>query len=144
MTRSTVGAVTLVADLAVEVDGRPVEVTADGDEVLIRLADPAHVLAVVTSAATPAGAPRAVTRRSLRGVADGLAGHGVTVVVEGPSGRLGVVGARAGGNRWIGTALGTRHVRLGPWSAVGPVARPVLLSALDRGLRSVRARLRRR
>ncbi|MHA3701712.1 hypothetical protein ACXR2U_05965 [Jatrophihabitans sp. YIM 134969] len=135
---------TVQADLRLEIDGRPVAVTGDGDHLRVEVSDPAAVAAVLSSTALPAGLPRASVRGAVRRAADVLAASGVTVTVVGPAGRLVTLGARARTGRATRFLTGTEHLDLGAWSAVGPSARPVLASAWQRLRATVVRRVRQR
>ncbi|MGY1711790.1 hypothetical protein ACI8AC_20015 [Geodermatophilus sp. SYSU D00758] len=131
MTPEPRDALDLTADLAVEVDGVPVQVRAAGSEVQVTAGDVRKLFAGVrlaAGAATQAPPGRAELSR----VADTLADHGLTARLDGPAGRVLTLGADVDSPAGR-TLLGTRHARLHPAGALrssgaaGPVAAAAVL-----------------
>ncbi|MPQ99182.1 hypothetical protein GB931_14880 [Modestobacter sp. I12A-02628] len=103
-------ALDVTADLTLDVDGVPVEVSASGSEVTVTSGDLRQLFAAVRVAggATTQGAPG---RTEFARVADTLAEHGLTARLDGPAGRVLTLGAAV--DSPAGSALlGTRRARL--------------------------------
>ena len=102
------------------------EIVGDGPVLRVRADDP--VVAWEASVGSVSTGPSA-----LRGVADALAGEGLSIEVTGPRGRLALVGA--GADSPVGRRLlGSRRVQLGSPAAL----RPLALAAVRRAMTPAR------
>lgn len=140
---SPTGRTTVHADLHLEVDGRPVAVTADGDEITVRADDAGAVAAAVSTVVLPGSATRVVSRRAVARVGDTLSGAGLTVTVVGPAGVVAVLGERAAPGRLTRLVFGTDRLALGRWDVVRRAFLPTLVATARRRVVAVRRRVRR-
>jgi hypothetical protein len=108
----------LVGELSLEVDGVGVEVHAEGPDVRIVAQDVGAFVARLREAAT-ARSGVAPGRRDLGGLAEALAGAGITAHLSSPTRPVAVAGAGVD-SRAGGLLLGTRLVR--PGAAVVVIA----------------------
>lgn len=128
----------VVADLRLDLDGRPATITGAGSQVHVRTVDPGRLWGQVVGAPLPAGVDRSNGPRAVGQVANGLAAAGLTVTVEGPNGPLVVLGK---GGRSIRGRLftGSSHVRPGAIGALRPLALAQLRRNVFRPRRRVAA-----
>ena len=127
------------ASLQVEVDGLAASVCGDGDDIVVECADPARFLREVTSAALPSSVGRIDGPLAVGRLADGLHATGVRLSVTGPRGTVIALGKCEASV--LGKLLtGSRHVRLGSWSATRPIVVAAVGRQAGRVLRSRRWR----
>ncbi len=106
----------LTGELSLEVDGTGVQVHAEGADLRIVAEDVGTFVARVREAAT-ARSGIAPGRRDLGGLAETLAGHGITAHLQSPTRTVAVAGAGVDSPAG-GLLLGTRLVRPGAAAVV--------------------------
>lgn len=131
-------AVTLRADLTLEIDDQPVAITADGRDVTVEVTDLAGVFDAVATVPLPAGVRAVAARRLVRSLADGSAREGIRTRVVTPQGAVVTLGRDTRSSRTSRLLTGSDHLAIDV-RALRPLWRPALRTAVRR----LRARLRR-